>query len=69
MTLKKATVAAGAVAMSVALANAFVSEANSGSFGYMCCPGMEYCMDESGTVWSEDREVQRLFPGDTCTNH
>ncbi|AKP52940.1 hypothetical protein [Cyclobacterium amurskyense] len=68
ITLQKATVAAGVVAMSVGLFNSFNVEADGGS-GYMCCPGTSYCTDESGIVWSEDRPVDRDFPGDTCTNH
>jgi hypothetical protein len=56
--------------MSVGLFNSFNVEADGGSgSGYMCCPGTAYCTDESGTIWSQDRPVDRDFPGDTFTNH
>lgn len=37
LTLKKATVAVGVVAMSVGLFNSFNIEANGGSSGFKCC--------------------------------
>jgi hypothetical protein len=71
MILQTATMAAGVVAMSVGLFNSFNAEGNGGSgqHGWMCCPGGKFCTDESGTIWSEDRQVERDFPGDSCTNH
>ncbi len=70
MTLQKATLAAGVIAMSVGLFNSFNAEADGGcEYGWMCCAGGPACTDESGIVWLEDRKVTRDFQGDTCSNH
>lgn len=66
MTLQKATMAAGVVAMSVGLFNSFDAEADGGC-QFVCCQRIgAYCQDKEGNAWADSIKIDGAT---TCTGH